>query len=107
MFGRRKKGELGQAGPSVDAPACPAEAPEDSAERERARLLQGWRSSEQRVLRTWHAWQAAAARDKPERYRAYLTALSDEERAAASVELATRTLSSRDAGDDLAQPAPR
>jgi hypothetical protein len=57
--------------------------PDDTAASEHALLLQCWRRSEQRVLRTWHAWQAAAARDKPERYRAYLRALADEERAAA------------------------
>lgn len=67
-------------------------------------MLQCWRRSEQRVLRTWHGWQAAAARDKPERYRAYLRALADEERAAASVEKATRVLA-EDAGTGMAEAA--
>ncbi len=67
-------------------------------------MLQCWRLSEQRVLRTWHGWQAAAARDKPERYRAYLRALADEERAAASVEMATRVLA-ESAGTGMPEPA--
>jgi hypothetical protein len=88
----------------AEPPRDPAEPPQDHAERERTRVLQCWRRSEQRVLRTWHAWQAAAARDKPERYRAYLRALADEERAAASVEMATRVLAD-DAGPGMAEPA--
>jgi hypothetical protein len=81
VFGRRKKAR-GQSDAIVDAPPRqPEPKPIDPADREHARLLQCWRRSEQRVLRTWHAWQAAAARDKPERYRAYLRALADEERA--------------------------
>ncbi|MFL5860010.1 MAG: hypothetical protein ACJ780_04415 [Solirubrobacteraceae bacterium] len=79
----------------------------DPAEREHARLLQCWRGSEQRVLRTWHAWLAAGARDKPERYGAYLRALADEERAAAAVEVAARMLASQDPGGALTERAPR
>jgi len=105
VFGRRKKAR-GQADAIVDAPPRePAPKPTDPADREHARLLQCWRRSEQRVLRTWHAWQAAAARDKPERYRAYLRALADEERAAALVELATRPRAGHDGGNGLAEPA--
>lgn len=104
MFGRRKKAR-GQADRVVDAPLREPE-PQDPSDPEHALLLQCWRRSEQRVLRTWHAWQAAAARDKPERYRAYLKALADEERAAASVELATRTRGPEDAGQGVVQPAP-
>ena len=89
---------------SAPEPQDHAEPAQDHAERERTRVLQCWRRSEQRVLRTWHAWQAAAARDKPERYRAYLRALADEERAAASVEMATRVLAD-DAGPGMAEPA--
>jgi hypothetical protein len=83
VFGRRKKEPDHRSAPPQDAREHEPDPPEDAAARERALLLQCWRRSEQRVLRTWHAWQAAAARDKPERYRAYLTALADEERAAA------------------------
>ena len=105
MFRRRENASAGGAPPPQDPPAREPESPELAAAREQALLLQCWRRSEQRVLRTWHAWQAAAARDKPECYRAYLRALADEERAAASVELATRSRASRDSGNGMAQPA--
>jgi hypothetical protein len=49
--------------------------------------------------------QAAAASDKPERYGAYLRALADEERAAASVELATRMRAAPGTGQSAAQTA--
>jgi predicted TIM-barrel fold metal-dependent hydrolase len=51
-----------------------------------SRQLQDWRRSAQRVTRTWNAWLAAERRDRPARYRAFVAALSDEERAAAEVE---------------------
>ena len=111
FFRRRRHDRRVQASSGEDAhesasepPQDHAEPPQDHAERERTRVLQCWRRSEQRVLRTWHAWQAAAAWDKPERYRAYLRALADEERAAASVEMATRVLAD-DAGPGMAEPA--
>ena len=105
VFGRRKKAQ-GQAEPVVEAPARePEPESEDGADREHALLLQCWRRSEQRVLRSWHAWQAAARNDRPERYRAYLRALADEERAAASSEMATRMRAAQDAGNGVAQPA--
>jgi hypothetical protein len=101
VFGGRRKAR-GQTEP-VQAPREPE--PDDLVEREHVRLLQCWRRSEQRVLRTWHAWQAAAASDKPERYGAYLRALADEERAAASVELATRMRAAPGTGQSAAQTA--
>ena len=105
VFGRRKRAQ-GQAEPATDAPARePEPDPEDGADREHALLLQCWRRSEQRVLRSWHAWQAAATDDKPERYREYLRALADEERAAASIELATGLRAAQNAGNGGAQPA--
>jgi hypothetical protein len=48
--------------------------------------LQDWRRSAQRVTRAWNAWLAAASRDADVRYRAFVAALADEERAAAEVE---------------------
>ncbi len=104
FFRRRQHDRRVQASSGEDAHESSYEPPQDPAERERTRVLQCWRRSEQRVLRTWHAWQAAAAGDKPERYRAYLGALADEERAAASVEMATRGLAG-DAGTAMAEPA--
>jgi hypothetical protein len=104
FLSRRRKNQRVQAPSGEDAHESVHPPPQDPAEREHTRLLQCWRRSEQRVLRTWHAWQAAAAGDKPERYRAYLRALADEERAAASVEMATRVLA-EDAGTGMAEPA--
>ena len=49
-------------------------------------LLQEWRRSAQRVTRAWNAWLAAESRDRALRYRAFVAALGDEERAAAEVE---------------------
>jgi hypothetical protein len=105
FFSRRRKDQPVHASSEEGALERGHEPQPDPAERERARLLQCWRRSEQRVLRTWHAWQAAAARDKPERYRAYLQALADEERAAASIQMATRT-GAEGPGAGVAQPAP-
>jgi hypothetical protein len=48
--------------------------------------LQDWRRSAQRVTRAWNAWLAADGRDRGVRYRAFVAALGDEERAAAEVE---------------------
>jgi hypothetical protein len=104
MFFRRRRNDPGvQRASAEDAREGGHGPPQDPAERERARVLQCWRRSEQRVLRTWHAWQAAAARDKPERYRAYLQALADEERAAASIEMTIALADGTDPG--IAEPA--
>jgi hypothetical protein len=104
FFSRRRKDQRAHATSEGGALECGHEPPPDPAERERTHLLQCWRHSEQRVLRTWHAWQAAGARDKPERYRAYLQALADEERAAASIQMATRA-GAEGPGAGVAQPA--
>ena len=45
-----------------------------------------WRRSAQRVTRAWNEWLAADRSDRPDIYRCYLTALAEEERAAAEVE---------------------
>jgi hypothetical protein len=48
--------------------------------------LQDWRRSAQRVTRAWNAWLAAESGDRGVRYRAFVAALGEEERAAAEVE---------------------
>ena len=48
--------------------------------------LMEWRRSAQRVTRAWNAWLAADHRDRGVRYRAFVAALADEERAATEVE---------------------
>ena len=45
-----------------------------------------WRRSAQRVTRAWNAWLAAERRDRSVRYRAFVAALAEEERAAAELE---------------------
>jgi hypothetical protein len=47
--------------------------------------LRDWRRSAQQVTRAWNAWLAAESRDTDVRYRAFVAALGDEERAAAEV----------------------
>jgi len=54
----------------------------------RAREWLAWRRCAQRVTRAWNEWLAADIRQQPERYRRYLSALAEEERAAAEVERA-------------------
>ena len=53
---------------------------------QQTRELHDWRRSAQRVTRAWNAWLAAESGDRASRYRAYVAALADEERAAAEVE---------------------
>ena len=60
--------------------------------------LQDWRRSAQRVTRAWNAWLAAENGDRGIRYRAFVAALADEERAAAEVE---RMVDLADAGQCL------
>ena len=58
---------------------------DDKTPRQTQQLLE-WRRSAQRVTRAWNAWLAAESRDRGVRYRAFVAALADEERAAAEVE---------------------
>ena len=48
--------------------------------------LTEWRLSAQRVTRAWNAWLASEGRDRSVRYRAFVAALDDEERAAVEIE---------------------
>jgi hypothetical protein len=58
---------------------------DDTTAQETQRLVE-WRRSAQRVTRAWNAWLAADGRDRALRYRVFVAALADEERAAAEVE---------------------
>jgi hypothetical protein len=62
-----------------------------------AEQLRNWRHSAQKVTRTWNAWLAADASDRPARYTDYAAALAAEERAAARVQrmLGSRQTSAR------------
>lgn len=107
MFARRRKGP--QAAQTTGCEGSGADLAQTGPERERRRLLQSWRRSEQRVMRTWHAWLAATSDDQAERYRAYLGALAEEEAAALAVQCASRPVltPARDATADVAESPPR
>ena len=57
--------------------------------------MMDWRRSAQRVTRAWNAWLAAEVRDRSARYRAFVVALADEERAAMEIERMTGFAESR------------
>jgi hypothetical protein len=66
--------------------------------------LQDWRRSAQRVTRAWNAWLAADSSDRAIRYRVFVAALADEERAAAEV---ARMVDLADAGRSVTATDPR
>ena len=63
----------------------PSELPGDEAGELQSRQWQTWRRSAQRVTRAWNEWLAGGRRERAELYRRYVSALADEERAAAAV----------------------
>ena len=77
--------------------------PDDATVPQREPLME-WRRSAQRVTRAWNAWLAAERRDRGERYRTFLVALADEDRAAVEVE---RMIDLPDAGRCAATIDPR
>jgi hypothetical protein len=54
----------------------------DTSARQSAQLHQ-WRQSARRVTRAWNSWLAADRCDRDARYHAFVSALADEEQAAA------------------------
>ena len=83
MFSRSRRHEGARDNPSVRD--CGDAETADTTPRATRQLME-WRRSAQRVTRAWHAWLAAESRDRGERYRAFVAALAEEERAAAEVE---------------------
>jgi hypothetical protein len=57
---------------------------------QQSRQWQAWRLSAQKVTRTWNEWLAADARQRAASYGCYISALAEEERAAAEIELIVR-----------------
>ena len=51
------------------------------------RQWQAWRRSAQKVTRTWNEWLAADGRHRAASYIRHISALAEEERAAAEIEL--------------------
>jgi hypothetical protein len=80
FFGARKRSGLADDAWAIGEP-CASE----SGERQ-ARQWLAWRRCAQRVTRAWNEWLAADSRQRPARYRCYLSALAEEEQAAAEVE---------------------
>ena len=81
--------------------------PSDPASREagkrQPRHWQTWRRSAQKVTRTWNEWLAAEGRERAELYRRYVSALAEEERAAAQVERTVNlTAKAQDASNCIA-----
>jgi hypothetical protein len=83
VFFRSRRHEPARDNPRV---ADNSDAGTDETTRRQSQQLMEWRRSEQRVTRAWNAWLAAESRDRGVRYRAFVAALSDEERAATEVE---------------------
>lgn len=81
MFFARKK----RSGLATDPSGVSDPGKSQRGERESCQWL-AWRRSAQRVTRAWNEWLAADCRHRPEICRCYLTALAEEERAAAEVE---------------------
>jgi hypothetical protein len=63
----------------------PSEVPGNEAGELRSRQWQTWRRSAQKVTRTWNEWLAGEGRERAELYRRYVSALADEQRAAAAI----------------------
>jgi hypothetical protein len=82
FFGSRRHGSARHKPPVADQ--SDAGTPEPALRQ--TQQLQDWRRSAQRVTRAWNAWLAAESRDRGVRYRAFVAALGDEERAATEVE---------------------
>jgi hypothetical protein len=82
-----KRGSAGRSASvsdSSDEPTC------ETLERQR-KELQNWRACAQRVTLAWEAWLAADRCDRGgDCYRTFVSALADEERAAAQVERSVR-----------------
>jgi hypothetical protein len=80
FFGARKRTMPADDACTVGEP-CASETGEGQ-----ARQWLAWRGCAQRVTRAWNEWLAADSRQRPARYRCYLSALAEEEQAAAEVE---------------------
>ena len=74
---KRRRSQLGVSQPSDRA--------SDGREQLLSRQWQAWRRSAQKVTRAWNEWLAGGRRERAELYRRYVSALADEERAAAAI----------------------
>jgi hypothetical protein len=54
-------------------------------EKQQSRHWLAWRASAQKVTRAWNEWSAASGRDRARLYHRYITALAEEQQAAAEL----------------------
>ena len=80
FFGLRKRQK------SAGGASHPSDLAANEAGGRQSRQWQTWRRSAQRVTRAWNEWLAGGSRERPELYRRYISALAEEERAAAAIE---------------------
>jgi hypothetical protein len=57
---------------------------------QQSREWNAWRRSAQKVTRTWNEWLAADGRERNASYTRHISALAEEERAAAEIELSVK-----------------
>lgn len=93
MFLRRRN--RGSA-PRVASTSDPITGPTRETPQRQAEQLQEWRRSAHRVTRAWNSWLAAERGERDARYIAYVSALADEERAAAEVNRRTQLTDSHE-----------
>jgi len=96
LFRRRKNGRLADGASRSSHPREPLPS-EQHPSRQRLVQWEAWRCSAQKVSRAWNEWLAAENGQQAGRYRRYLLALADEERAA--LELARTATPDMNAGD--------
>jgi hypothetical protein len=65
----------------------PSDPVRDEAVEQQSRQWNAWRRSAQKVTRTWNEWLAADGRERDTSYTRHISALAEEERAAAEIEL--------------------
>jgi hypothetical protein len=79
FFGPRKRH---RSPPGASQPSDPVG---NEAVEQQSREWQAWRQSAQKVTRTWNEWLAAEGRERDASYTRHISALTEEERAAAEI----------------------
>jgi hypothetical protein len=64
----------------------PSDSVGNEAVEQQSRQWHAWRLSSQKVTRTWNEWLAADGRERATSYARYISALTEEERAATEIE---------------------
>jgi hypothetical protein len=85
VLARRRKPQA--TGAETRVPELTREATDKTPQRQH---LEEWRRSAKRVTRAWNSWPAADRHDRRARYQAFVSALTEEERAAAQATCSAR-----------------